>query len=180
VNIGKYLLKTLAAAILCGIAVLMSGCGAGISRTGYQLPANTDSKKLEKCPIAIKSNAQYDSKDVELLGSIHSYDNGFSTDCDEAYCLDIFCREGCLLSADVINITEEKQPDLWSTCYRARADFLRFKNRDMAKSLYSDPHYAPELIIARSVKTGKRTKGAITGAVLAGPLAGIVIWEATK
>lgn len=173
-------MKTALMMVLCSAAILASGCAAGISRTGYQLPPNQKSKDLRRCSIAIQCQAKYHTNDVEVLGSIRSYDTGFSTDCDEASVLDTFCREGCMLGADLINITEEKQPNFWtSTCYRAKADFLRFKDREKAKALLSDPKYAPDLIIDRSEKSGKRNRETIAGAVLAGPLGALVVWSAT-
>src|SRR5436190_21355174 len=115
--------------VLCVVTAFISGCAAGITRTGYKLPSNKTPKDLDRCPITLRNNWQYDTNDVVCLGSIHDYDTGFSTECDEAYILDIFCREGCMVGANVINITEEKQPNPWtSTCYRAKAEFLRFKD----------------------------------------------------
>jgi hypothetical protein len=172
-------MKTTLMMVLCGAAILASGCAAGITRTGYRLPENQNSKDLQRCPITIQCNAKYDTNDVVVLGSIHAYDTSISTDCDEAYVLDIFCREACMLGADLINITEEKQADLWSSCYRARAQFLRFNDREKAKGLLSDAKYAPNLIIDRSVKSQKRNREVIAGAVLAGPLGMIVVWTAT-
>jgi hypothetical protein len=178
-NNSKHSIKTLLALILCGVGVIVSGCKSGITRVGYQLPAGAETQKLDKCPIAIQDNVKYDTNEVQVLGSIHSYDTGFSTDCDEAYTLDIFCREGCMLGADIINITEDKQPDFWSTCYRARAEFLRFKDRDKAQKLYSHARYAPQLIIDRSVKSGRRTRDVIIGTVAGGALGALITWEVT-
>ena len=165
----------------CSLAILVSGCAAGITRTGYQLPKSQEENKLQRCPIAIQCHAKYDTNNIVVLGSIHEYDTGFSVYCDEAYILDIFCREGCMLGADIINITEEHQPDLWSTCYRAKAEFLRFKDKDRerAKELLSDPKYAPNLIIERSAKSKKRTRELITAGVLGGELGAIIVWSAT-
>jgi hypothetical protein len=170
---------TISIVIFCA-AIFLSGCASGISRTGYRLAGNQDSKAMPRCPIALQSNIQYDKTSTLVLGSIHAYDTAFSVTCDEAYVLDIFCKEGCLLGADVVNITEEKQPDLWSSCYRAKAEFLRFKDRNQVSNLRSDPKYAPNLIIARSVKANQRTEELITAEVLGGILGGIVVWEATK
>ena len=165
---------------LCGAAIFLSGCAAGITRTGYQIPKGQNSKDLERRSIAIQCNAKFETNDVVVLGSIHAYDTGFSTDCDEAYVLDIFCREGNMLGADVIDITEENQPSvLTSTCYRAKATFLRFKDRDRAKGIVSDTKYAPNLIIERSVAAGKRTRDVIAATVAGGVLAGIVVAVAT-
>jgi len=166
--------------VLCSAAILASGCAAGITRTGYQLPPGQTSKDLPRHSIAIRCNWKYATNDVVVLGSIHAYDTGLSTDCDEAYVLDIFCREGTMLGADIINITEEKEPNPWtSTCYRAKAEFLRFKNREEATNLVSDAKYAPEAIIARSEKYSKRNKEVIIGAVGGGLLGYIVVAAVT-
>ena len=166
---------------LCCAAVLLSGCAAGISRTGYQLPAGQTSKNLPKRPIAIRYQWKYDTNDVIVLGTIHDYDTGFSTDCDEVAILDIFCREGSSLGADIINITEEKQPSVWtSSCYRATAQFLRFKDREKATNLVSDARYAPELIIDRSAKYSKRNREVLVGAVAGGLLGFIIVAAVTS
>jgi hypothetical protein len=166
--------------LLCITAVLASGCAAGITRTGYQLPAGQASKDLPKRPIAIRNNWKYDTNDVVWLGTIHDYDTGFSTECDEAFILDLFCREGCMVGADLINITDEKQPNPWtSTCYRATADFLRFKDREKAKDLLSDAQYAPDLIVKRSAAAGQRNNEVLVGAVFGGLLGGVIVASAT-
>jgi hypothetical protein len=172
--------KTTLMMVLSCAAILVSGCAAGITRTGYQLPAGQTSKDLPKRPIAIQCNAKFDTNDVVVLGTIHAYDTGFSTDCDEVYVLDIFCREGSMLGADIVNITEEKQPNPWtSTCYRATAQFLRFKDREKAEGLVSDAKYAPNLIVERSAKYSKRNKDVLVGAVAGGLLGAIIVSAAT-
>jgi hypothetical protein len=45
-----------------------------------------------------------------------------------------------------VNITEEKQPNIWtSTCYRARAQFIRLKDREKVKDLVSDARFAGKI-----------------------------------
>ena len=39
------------------------------------------------------------------------------------------------LGADVINITDERLPDILSTCYRAKAEFIRLKDRQEVEGL---------------------------------------------
>ena len=161
--------------ILCGTVVLWSGCAAGIKRTGYQMPPGQTSKTLPRRPIALQCDVHYQTNDVEILGSIQAYDTGLSTDCDEAVVLDTFCREGMFLGADVINITQEKQPNPWtSTCYRAKAEFLRFKDREKSRDLVSDAKYAPEEIAKRVAVTHKREKEVITGVVVGGAAGGVI------
>lgn len=159
----------------------MSGCAPGITRTGYQPPAAQTTGDLPRRPIAIQCKVAYDTNEVVVLGSIHAYDTGLSVACDEAAILDIFCREGNMLGADVVDITEEHQPNPFtSTCYRAKATFLRFKDREKARNLVSDAKYAPDLIIERSAKNSKRNQEIITGAVLGGVLGAIVVSVATE
>jgi outer membrane lipoprotein SlyB len=168
-------MKTILLMIPCCAALFVSGCTAGISRTGYQLSPAQTSTDLPERPIAIQSNVKYDTNDMVLLGSIHAYDTGFSLDCDEATILDVFRREGTALGADIINITEEKQPDPWtSSCYRAKAQFLRFKDREKAAGLVSDAKYAPEEIAKRVAAARKQNDKVMLGAVIGGVAGGVV------
>jgi hypothetical protein len=163
----------------CWMAIfLLAGCKSGFSRSGYMKPAIQDAGNHPARPIALQANASFSADDVEVLGSISAYDTGFSVVCDEAYVLDRFCREGMQLGADVVNITQEKQPDVISTCYRAKAQFLRFKDRDKAKNLVSDAKYAPRLIIERSLRSDERTEATITAGVMGGSLAALIVWQA--
>ena len=157
---------------VCCLSAFLCGCASGISRTGYRLPAGKPSADVAERPIVIQCDAHYDTNDVIVLGSIHAYDTGFSTRCDEPYVLNIFCDEGRILGADLINITEEEQPTIWSTCYRARAQFLRFRNRDEVKGLVSDPKYASDLIAARSAEANYEMKKEIETTTIAGLFAG--------
>ena len=93
--------------------------------------------------------------------------------------MDIFCKEACALGADLVNVTDEKQPDFWSTCYRAKAEFLHFKDREEAKVLLSDAKYAPDLIIDRSEKSKRRAREIIAASVMGGLLGGLAVSPAT-
>lgn len=161
--------------LLCSLAFILAGCHSGITRSGYQAPTLQAMDNTPRRPIAIQCNAVYNTNDVEVLGNIHAYDTGFSVYCDEAAVLDTFYKEANALGADVINITEEMQPSFWSTCYRARAQFLRLKDRERAKTLVSDPKYAPDLIIQRSLISKQRTREVITAGVLGGVLGGLAV-----
>jgi hypothetical protein len=136
-------------------------------RSGVQKPA-----PASHC----QCNVPFNTNDVVVLGTIHDYDTGFSINCDEAAILEMFCREGTMVGADIVDITWERQPNPWtSTCYRATAEFLRFKDREKAKSLVSDPWYAPHLIIERSIISGQRNREVLIGAVSGGLLGGLIV-----
>jgi hypothetical protein len=172
--------KSIVMLVLCSAAVLFTGCAAGVKRIGYQAPPKQEVKAAPRGAIAIQKKTDYDKSAVELLGKIKVYDAGFSTECDEALVLDLICSEGYALKADLVIITKEKYPDLWSTCFRADADFVRFKDREAVKALVSDAQYAPELIIERSERAGKRTRNMIIGTVAGGVLGGIIAYSASE
>lgn len=120
--------------------IMFIGCSSTMTRYGYspqRLPINADTK----CNIPIKRNFSYEKNEVEILGSIKAGDSGFSVKCGEAYVLNQFQREACALGADLVNIINESRFDLLSTCYRAKAEFLRFKDREKVRNLASDPIY---------------------------------------
>jgi outer membrane lipoprotein SlyB len=169
--------------ILCCAFILLSGCASGISRTGYRLPAGKPPADIATRLIVVKRDAHYDTNEVTVLGSIHAYDTGFSTRCDESYVLSIFSEEGRILGADVINLTEEEEPNFWSSCYQAKAQFLRFKDRKKTIGLTSDPRYAPDLVAERSIDSIEQgtanlntvVLGSVLGGAIGGAIAGGIV-----
>lgn len=159
-------MKKIAALLLIAGSLSSMGCAAGIARYGYTL---ADLKSLPvECKIAIKQNMNWDANAVEIRGKVKVYDTQFSLKCSEEYVFALLTKEGCALGADVINITEEKYPDFWSTCYQVKAEFIMMKNRQLAEGLTSDAKYDHDKIRQRSKETEKRNAaamGAIGGAV---------------
>lgn len=141
--------------VLCLLLVLIGnviGCYSSITRTGYT--KNDLRTDLSPCPdIIIKKNASFSEDVATVVGKIKAGDTGFSFVCSEKYVLGTFRNDACGLRADIVNITKEKQPDFWSTCYRAKADLLRCKDRKVLAGIKSDPQYTSELIDERSRKT---------------------------
>lgn len=120
--------------------IMFMGCSSTMVRHGYNLknlPVNKDTQ----CNIPIKRSFPYNKDEVEILGTIKAGDSGFSVKCGEAYVLKQFQQEACALGADLINIIDESRFDILSTCYRAKAEFLRFNDREKVKGLTSDPLY---------------------------------------
>ena len=118
--------------------IMVMGCSSTMTRYGYKLQSLSINKDTQ-CTIPIKNNFPYKKDEVEILGSIRAGDSGFSVKCGEAYVLKQFQQEACALGADLINIIDESRFDILSTCYRAKAEFLRFKDRGKVKNLVSDP-----------------------------------------
>ncbi len=127
--------STVSYSLVTVLLLLLFGCDAQITREGYKAEDLGETSQPDCC-VAIKNNININREEVEVLGKIKASDTGFSTACDEEYVLDIFGEDACALGADIINIVEEEQPDyFWSTCYRAKAEFLRLKDRQYAGSI---------------------------------------------
>lgn len=123
------------------VLISLMGCASKITRYGYTLQDIPDRNKCLGYHIAIKKDFVYNKEEVESLGEIKAGDSGVSIDCSEGYVLNLFRQEACALKADLINIIYERNIDLWSSCYRARAQFLRLKDRGKVKLLDSDAQY---------------------------------------
>jgi hypothetical protein len=150
------------------LPLALCGCASGFSRHGYTKPDLISAPITGDQPIVIQCNATFDNADVVILGEIRAYDTGISLKCEESYVLGVFCQEGRALGADLVNVTKESYPDLWSTCYRANAQFVRFKDRAKASALVSDAKYNPALIAERSKETFRENAMLFSGDLVFG------------
>ena len=119
----------------------LTGCASKITRYGYSLQELPDKDKYLGCIMPIKKDFIYNKDEVEILGEILAGDSGVSLDCGKGHVLNLFRQEACALKADLINISYERDIDIWSSCYRAKAQFLRFRDREKAKNLENDAGY---------------------------------------
>ena len=156
--------------VLLVACVVAAGCSAGIRRHGYAIP---DGQPLADCEMPIHNDPKLDLSAFDVVGRIEAHDSGFSTDCDEEVVLREFMRDACHLDADLINITAESRPDFWSTCYRAKADFLRRRDGTGAP-LASDEKYAPGDVHKRAQETHRRNRDVILWGAAAGAVGGAV------
>lgn len=104
----------------------ISSCTHRIVRTGYQI----NKSDYKNCDILIKKSMTI-TDSLQKVGEIKLGESGFAVACSEAHAIEILKNEGCALNADIINIAEETRPDLWSSCYRCRAEFYKFKGSSM-------------------------------------------------
>lgn len=105
------------------LLLVFASCSHRIHRMGYEARPAIDGN----CEVHIsKFMAANDS--IEKIGEITLGESGFSVSCSEAHALELLKKEACALQADVVNITSENRPDLWSSCYRCTAEFYHYKN----------------------------------------------------
>ncbi len=174
-------MQKIALGLLIVLISCLLGCYASITRSGYGM--NDLQTNLSPCTdIIIKKKASLPEDIATVVGKIKAEDSGFSFVCSEEYVIGIFRKDACALGANIVNVIEEKHPDFWSSCYRAEADLLRCKDKNLLANIKSDPRYAPELVTDRSKVTaimnaaglGMIGGGIIGGAIAAGVTAAVV------
>ncbi|MFA5330096.1 MAG: hypothetical protein WC384_20045 [Prolixibacteraceae bacterium] len=149
------------------LLILFTGCSHRIVRMGYQI----NKADYRNCDIVIKKQMIV-SDSLQKVGEIKLGETGLSIACSEEDAIEILKNEGCALKANVINITEETRADLWSSCYRCKAEFYRYTNPDFKAQ--SDKGYQPENINKRVSKDRGKNTVMIIGGLAAGFLFGFL------
>ena len=126
-------------------------CSHRIVRTGYQM-SNSD---YSDCDVEI-NKLMHITDSIQKIGEIKLGETGFAVACSEAHAIKILRNEACAMQADIINIIEEHRPDLWSSCYRCRAEFYKYKNpqiRIQSNELYQQNNVNKRVSQDRSQNT---------------------------
>lgn len=119
------------------ILLWLSGCSHRIVRTGY----NKHNEPLNSCEVVIKRNIAIPDADATKVGEIKLGESGLSITCSEKAAIELLTKEACSVDADLILITKERRPDLWSSCYRCNAVFYKFTNNNVKQNYESDSSY---------------------------------------
>ena len=109
---------------------------------------------------------------MEKVGEVKLGESGFSTSCSEERALEILKKEACSLNADIINIIEERRPDVMSSCYRCRAEFYRYTDPELV--IQSDESYHPAYVTQRVAKDKKNNTAMVVSGVVIGVLLGFL------
>ena len=152
--------------------LLLLGCAAGIKRTGYTVEEIELFNDYSNCHIKIKKEASLNGFDYRLMGKVKVYDTEFSMDCDEEYVFSLLRNEACALGSDLINITDERPPNFWSTCYQVEVELIKILDEEQAATIISDPYYEWTLIQERGAKGRKNQNARFSGAVMGGAIGG--------
>lgn len=102
---------------LLALALLFSSCSHRVWREGYATRGYVD----PDCTVTIKKQVPMASVKARRIGKIKLGDSGMSTRCNELDARFKLRQEACSVGANFVNIEEEHQPDLWSSCYRCTA-----------------------------------------------------------
>jgi hypothetical protein len=126
--------------------------------------------------VIIKKNISIADTLATKIGEVKLGDSGFSVACSEEHAINILRGEACAINADLIIITEENRPDLWSSCYRCRAEFYRFNKSDNNKDIKSDEIYDPRNIQDRVSRDRLKNTAIAIGSTAIGFIIGLLLF----
>jgi len=149
---------------------LISSCTHRIVRTGYQI----NKSEYKNCDIIIKKFMTI-TDSLQKVGEIKLGESGFAVACSEAHALKILKNEGCALNANIVNIIEENRPDLWSSCYRCRASFYKFKGSGIKSQ--KDEYYKSDEVKKRVTNDRIRNTFIGIGAAVIGFIIGFYMFR---
>ncbi len=158
--------------LLVGVLVLFAlvACTTSLKREGYTVGKTRPIRGACELPVKFQANVPTENKTV--LGKAWAGEPGMGTTCGQDYVLELFQEDACELKADFINIVEEHHPNFWSTCYRARAEFVALKKKT---KLVTDARYSPEEIQKSVLKGEELTKQAISAGVAGGAAGALIV-----
>lgn len=73
-------------------------------------------------PVEVIGLGQKLPNNVKFIGSISIGDSGFTTKCSYQEVINDAINLARGMGGNIVQITEHKEPDLWSTCHRIKAD----------------------------------------------------------
>jgi len=152
-------------------AVLVSSCSYNITRNNYAKDVSIQkAKQAQKngnadCDVIIRRKLDVSKDDVKFLGKMKLREGGATLDCSEEDAINILKKEACFLGANLIIITHESRPNIWSTCYSCDASFYNstlnspinpvadskkdeyYKKEDLDKRVKKDEDFNTTMII---------------------------------
>jgi hypothetical protein len=152
------------------VGFLFANCSHRIVRTGYDIHKSD----YRTCDVIIKKNISVSDTIVTKIGDIKIGESGFSVTCSEEHAINILKGEACAINADLIIITEENRPDLWSSCYRCSAGFYKYNSTDIEKNIENDATYRPDNVKRRVSKDRAQNTGIFIGSVVVAILIGLL------
>jgi len=144
------------------VTLLFSNCTHRIVRTGYDV----SSSNYDPCDVIIKKYTSIPDSIATKLGEIKLGESGFSVVCSEAHAINIMKDEACAIGADIIIITNEVRPDLWSSCYRCSASFYKYNSSTLVIVDKNNIVYNPDNIQKRVSQDRSRNIGIVIGSIV--------------
>lgn len=110
--------------LILGSILFLTSCAARVTSTIHSAYLPLDFRE-EVIVFGLNEEVPPSAKN---LGTIRVGDSGFSTRCDFATVLEAAKMEARAVGGNVLQITEHRTPDFWSTCHRITAEVFRLEN----------------------------------------------------
>jgi hypothetical protein len=160
------IVRRLPVVLVIAAAVGLAGCAPSVSTT-----IQNDREALGASePVGVTADSAL--VDGDVVGSVRVKEAGLSINCSRS---DVWSRmrdEARKAGANVVLITESKEPDLWSSCYRAEADLYRASPDVAQRVLDREPQ---DVQTKQSGITVWSIVGVTVGAVLGYALASLLL-----
>ncbi len=166
------------------ITATVSSCSYNITRKNYSDDISIQkAKEAQKsgsadCDVTIRRELDVAKDDVKFLGKMKLREGGATWDCTEADAINILKKEACFLGANLIVITHESRPNVWSTCYSCDASFynsnLNNPINPVAESK-KDEHFKSKEVSKRDKKDADNRVAYWIGAIIGGLLIGFLL-----
>jgi len=155
------------------ILFLFAGCNYHIIRYGYDKSKNN----TKLCDIIIVKQKTISDSVATKIGEVKLGNTGFTSDCSEEKAMIILRQEACGLNADFVNVYEENVPHSVNDCYKCRADFFVYKNKN--NKLFStndDVAHQNQNVIIKEVRVKKNSIVAMIASGVLGFVVGAFIF----
>ena len=166
--------KIIALGLFC--IFILTGCGGlhNISRTGYAVESYTKPDCAVYFTRELKSNVKIESK-----GSIVLTDKG-SSKCSPEDAFTILRNDACELDANLVVISNERMPDIGSSCYRCDATFYKVDSSFLATNYKTEEFISNEAIESMTGKSKTASTLLYIGGFGVGFAGGWLIMQALK
>ena len=109
--------------MLC-LVTLLSSCGGNIQEVMYQ---TEDTKSY--CELDVFAKGLEINENMKVIGEFSFTDTGFTINCSAKTVMKKLNKAACDAGADAYQLTWTQPPNLRSTCYQAKARFLKYRDK---------------------------------------------------
>ncbi|PIE57117.1 MAG: hypothetical protein CSA34_00615 [Desulfobulbus propionicus] len=130
--------------LVLSLALLFTSCATQVD---YVSNSTGNAPRPENCDIDLYLPGTTIDRDYRVIGSLFIGDAGLTIECGQTTVLQQAKAKGCQVGADAILLTEVKEPDWISTCYRLKGSMIVYSKPSSAaqkKLSPSSPGVAPK------------------------------------
>lgn len=109
--------------IFC-LVTLLSSYGGNIQEVMYQ---TEDTKSY--CELDVFAQGLEVNENMKVIGEYSFTDTGFTINCGAKIVMKKLNKAACDAGADAYQLTWTQPPNLRSTCYQAKARFLKYRDK---------------------------------------------------